>query len=146
MAKDSGKAAHYFDEACRLGLGEGCNNRAYLYVSAGQTPENVMAAMEKLAKACGLGFNPSCHALGTMYLQLPDEVRTKDDDEAAAMMLERACGADIADACFNRGWMYDRGRGGPQSPKLALEYLRRACRLGSQKACDTLRETGRTPE
>jgi uncharacterized protein len=146
VPKDARKAAERFDEACRLKLGEGCNNRAYVYMSAAQTPENLVAAMEKLAQACGLGFHPSCHALGTIYLQLPDDVRTREDEEAAATMLERACGSDIADACFNRGFMYDRGRGGPQSAKLALEYLRRACALGSEKACSTIRKTGRTLE
>jgi TPR repeat protein len=146
VAKDARKAGERFDEACRLKLGEGCHNRAYVYLSVAQTPENLLAAMEKLAQTCGLGFHRSCHTLGTMYLQLPDGVRTHEDEEAAATMLERACGADIADACFNRGWMYDRGRGGPQSARLALEYLRRACRLGSEKACNTLRETGRSLE
>jgi uncharacterized protein len=146
VPKDAGKAAERYDEACRLKLGEGCNNRAYVYMSVAQTPENLLAAMEKLAQACGLGFHRSCHTLGTIYLQLPDGERTREDEEAAAMMLERACGADIADACFNRGWMYDRGLGGPQSAKLALEYLRRACRLGSETACNALRETGRALE
>jgi TPR repeat protein len=58
--------------------------------------------------------------------------------EAALQLYERACNADGAQACARLGHMHRLGQGTEADEARGLDYLRRACRLGSPGACDAL--------
>ncbi|MGD8858573.1 MAG: hypothetical protein PVI30_01080 [Myxococcales bacterium] len=58
--------------------------------------------------------------------------------EAALLLYERACDADGAQACARLGHMHLLGQGTEVDEARGLDYLRRACRLGSPGACDAL--------
>jgi TPR repeat protein len=70
-----------------------------------------------------------------------DAARTAEQagaPEAALQLYQRACDADGAQACARLGHMYRLGKGTAADEARGLDYLQRACRLGSPGACDAL--------
>ena len=63
----------------------------------------------------------------------------------AFLWFNKAANRDDADAAFNVGSLYYVGRGVAQDEAKALEYYRKAARLGMEEAKAVLRSLGQEP-
>jgi rhomboid protease GluP len=81
--------------------------------------------------SCELGVLESCAALGYKYASGEDVPR---DYARARVLLTRACGGGLAEACTDLGVLY-QGEGGPPDPVRAYGLFRTACQGGSTDGC-----------
>ena len=66
--------------------------------------------------------------------------------EEAFLWFSKAADQDDADAAFNLGSLYYLGRGVAKDEAKAVEYYRKAARLGMREANDVLKSLGQEPE
>jgi TPR repeat protein len=145
-----------FERGCGAGFARSCQNRLGLQLEApplqappqlrdypvilregkgalpDRTPEQV------LTRACTEGWMIGCEDLGGLYLR-GDAMTAKDPPRAAAAF-ERACDGKVAMSCSNAGYMYYNGDGIPADKEKGLQFLKRSCDLGYQKACQWMKE------
>uniref|UniRef100_UPI0002B95E6E tetratricopeptide repeat protein n=1 Tax=Helicobacter pylori TaxID=210 RepID=UPI0002B95E6E len=62
-AKDYIQAKKYFEKACGLNNGSGCNNLGVLYINGQGVEKNLTKADQYISKACKLGDQEACEAL-----------------------------------------------------------------------------------
>ncbi|GAA7467795.1 hypothetical protein ID1074_03930 [Helicobacter pylori] len=99
--QDFSKARKYFERACGLNNGRGCNNLGDLYQNGEGIEKNLTKAAQFYSKACALK-----EGLG----------------------------------CFNLGALYYNGKGVEKDLTKAAYFYSKACKLGSQEACEALKE------
>ncbi|MFP6249328.1 tetratricopeptide repeat protein [Helicobacter pylori] len=61
--QDFSKARKYFERACGLNNGRGCNNLGVLYRDGQGVEKNLTKADQYISKACKLGDQEACEAL-----------------------------------------------------------------------------------
>ncbi len=61
--QDFSKARKYFERACGLNNGSGCNNLGDLYQNGEGIEKNLTKAAYFYSKACKLGFQKTCEIL-----------------------------------------------------------------------------------
>lgn len=61
--QDFSKAKKYFEKACDLKYGRGCNNLGVLYRDGQGVEKNLTKAAQYVSKACKLGDQEACEAL-----------------------------------------------------------------------------------
>ncbi len=61
--QDFSKARKYFERACGLNNGRGCNNLGVLYRDGQGVEKNLTKAAQYISKACKLGDQKACEAL-----------------------------------------------------------------------------------
>lgn len=61
--QDFSKAKKYFEKACDLKYGRGCNNLGVLYRDGQGVEKNLTKADQYISKACKLGDQEACEAL-----------------------------------------------------------------------------------
>ncbi len=61
--QDFSKARKYFERACGLNNGRGCNNLGVLYRDGQGVEKNLTKANQYISKACKLGDQEACEAL-----------------------------------------------------------------------------------
>ncbi|WRC37758.1 SEL1-like repeat protein [Helicobacter pylori] len=61
--QDFSKARKYFERACGLNNGRGCNNLGVLYRDGQGAEKNLTKADQYISKACKLGDQEACEAL-----------------------------------------------------------------------------------
>ncbi|WP_240445418.1 tetratricopeptide repeat protein [Helicobacter pylori] len=81
--QDFSKAKGYFEKACDLKDGRGCDALGVLYRDGQGAEKNLTKASQYFSKACDLNNNKGCFNLGALYLE-------KDSKKAAALF-EKAC-------------------------------------------------------
>ncbi|WP_029953150.1 tetratricopeptide repeat protein [Helicobacter pylori] len=87
--QDFSKAKGYFEKACDLNNGGGCNGLGVLYNKDGQGVEkDLIKAAYLYSKACELKEGDGCGALGGLYYN-GDGV--KQDSKKAVALFEKAC-------------------------------------------------------
>lgn len=62
-AKDYIQAKKYFEKACDLKYGRGCNDLGELYYNGEDVEKNLIKAAQYISKACKLGDQKACEAL-----------------------------------------------------------------------------------
>ncbi|GAA7503147.1 hypothetical protein VN0020_03720 [Helicobacter pylori] len=82
-AKDYIQAKKYFEKACDLNNGWGCNNLGDSYQNGEGVEKDLTKAAQFYSKACDLNNNKGCFNLGALYLE-------KDSKKATALF-EKAC-------------------------------------------------------
>ncbi|WP_231218002.1 tetratricopeptide repeat protein [Helicobacter pylori] len=89
--QDFSKAKGYFEKACDLNNGGGCNGLGVLYRDGQGAEKNLTKASQYFSKACDLNNNKGCFNLGALYLE-------KDSKKAVALF-EKACKLGYKKAC-----------------------------------------------
>lgn len=107
---DKERANALFDKACRAGVPHSC----YL---AG----NFKRARELYEQACATGDAHACHRVAYLFL-LGGKGGPRDTERAAALF-DKACRADVADACDQA------------NPQRARQLYERACKSGDAHDC-----------
>jgi hypothetical protein len=116
-------------KACAAAVPLGCRVQAALT----KAPKE---KIELLERACAAGDGVGCVDLG--IAKLADKKLAGD----AQYAFRRACyGGGEIEGCTMLGMLYVEGKGGmSKNPKLAAEFLSKACKEGSQKGCDGLKK------
>ncbi len=65
--QDFSKARKYFERACGLNNGRGCNNLGVLYRDGQGVEKNLTKAAQFYSKACDLNNGSGCNNLGDLY-------------------------------------------------------------------------------
>lgn len=86
--QDFSKAKGYFEKACDLNNGGGCNGLGVLYKDGQGVEKNLTKVAYFYSKACELKEGDGCGALGALYYN-GDGV--KQDSKKAAALFEKAC-------------------------------------------------------
>ncbi|WP_324659685.1 tetratricopeptide repeat protein [Helicobacter pylori] len=86
--QDFSKARKYFERACGLNNGGGCNGLGVLYKDGQGVEKNLTKAAYFYSKACELKEGDGCGTLGGLYYN-GDGV--KQDSKKAAALFEKAC-------------------------------------------------------
>ncbi|WP_441730114.1 tetratricopeptide repeat protein [Helicobacter pylori] len=94
--QDFSKAKEYFEKACDLNNGGGCNGLGVLYKDGQGVEKNLIKAAQLYSKACDLNNGEGCGALGGLYYN-GDGV--KQDSKKAAALFEKACKLGYKKAC-----------------------------------------------
>lgn len=94
--QDFSKARKYFEKACDLNNGGGCNGLGVLYKDGQGVEKNLIKAAYFYSKACELKEGDGCGALGGLYYN-GDGV--KQDFKKAAALFEKACKLGYQLAC-----------------------------------------------
>jgi beta-lactamase hcpA (cysteine-rich 28 kDaprotein) len=85
------------------------------------------------SKACNLGYNLSCGALGDLY---KEGKGVRQNYKKAIELYTKACDMKSSIDCIDLGNLYSSGHGIRQDNKIAKEYFGKACDLGDQRGCD----------
>ncbi|WP_240443881.1 tetratricopeptide repeat protein [Helicobacter pylori] len=86
--QDFSKARKYFEKACDLNNGRGCNGLGFLYENGRGVEKNSKKAAYLYSRACELKDGGGCGALGGLYYN-GDGV--KQDSKKAAALFEKTC-------------------------------------------------------
>ncbi len=94
--QDFSKARKYFERACGLNNGRGCNNLGVLYRDGQGIEKNLTKAAQFYSKACDLNNGGGCSNLGVLYQngQVVEKNLTK-----AAYFYSKACKLGDQKAC-----------------------------------------------
>jgi uncharacterized protein len=167
-------ALKMFEAAARKGHPEAQHTLAFMYRDGMGTKRDDAKAMSWYRKAAEQGYAPAAYNLGLMYAQgegaKPDprmaqrwfrqaadqgsveaqvklaEIAVVGQNYAEAFLwFNKAADRDDADAAFNVGSLYYVGRGVVRDETKALEYYRKAARLGMEEAKAVLRSLGQEP-
>jgi hypothetical protein len=124
-----GKDIELAKKACEANVTLGCRVQAELT----KAPKDKIALLER---ACAAGDGMGCVDLGVVKL---DDKKLAGDAQYA---FRRACfGGGEFEGCTRLGMLYVEGKGGmTKNPKLATQFLEKACKEGSQKGCDELKK------
>lgn len=134
---DGPRAHQYFVRACTAGNQRGCVNKAMLELDGARwgTPPDKTAiahARNTLLTACEKGEASGCSHMGKLMVK---NDKNPIDRASGQTMLERACEANDADACFELAELV------PTSERPAQETLElyvKACVAGHEPACRRL--------
>lgn len=94
--QDFSKARKYFERACGLNNGRGCNGLGDLYDDGKGVEKNLIKAAQLYSKACGLKDGRGCFNLGRLYYfgEGVEKNLTK-----AAQYISKACKLGDQKAC-----------------------------------------------
>ncbi|GAA8843933.1 hypothetical protein BTM161_16060 [Helicobacter pylori] len=94
--QDFSKARKYFEKACELKDGGGCDALGHLYDDGKGVEKNLTKAAQFYSKACDLKEGDGCGALGGLYYN-GDGV--KQDFKKAVALFKKACKLGYQLAC-----------------------------------------------
>lgn len=95
------------------------------------------AAVRNLHRGCDQGNAGSCFELGVAYYEGKDSKGTPVDVnyKSARSAFTKACEKENSTACYNLGYMYQKGEGGDINKTSALTHFAKGCELGDNTAC-----------
>jgi TPR repeat protein len=124
-----------FDEACKIGSGEGCYYHAYMHDRGESTPVNKDYARDQYKFACSYDYMPACYNYGRMLAV--GEGGAADPKEARTV-LQKVCDAGTPQGCNTLGFLLDEGKGGPKDQVKARALYQKACDGKVAGACTNL--------
>ena len=122
--KDADAAHAALSKACLGDDAEGCGGLGLLHQQGIGVPVDLERAQTHYAKACEMAASKWCFAEAVMLLQ------SNFDDERIVPLTQRACDANLPDACYMLGNMLIIR----EKPGAKVAYAK-ACELGHQDAC-----------
>ncbi len=123
-----------FDEGCKAGSGDACNQVAEARLAGTGTARDLAAAFEMFNRACvQYDHAAACHAAGVMVIQN----RATLADDALRARAQRACELDSRQ-CDLLGYLAGTGRAGPADPAVAAANYAVACNAGNGGSCTAL--------
>ena len=161
--KDYSKAKSFYEKACNLDNGGGCNNLGVLYAHGNGVAKNIYVALYYYEKACKLNNENGCSNSGYMYI---DGLGTAQDYQKAKLYYNKSCTLGNKNSCnvkFNNnrsdskisyeeqcsqgkgkycsllGRYYEKGENGyTKNYSEAIEFYRKACNLNNGDGCNDL--------
>lgn len=133
IKKSYKKAFGLYKKACTLKNALGCFNTAYAYDKGEGIKKNKSKAATFYTKSCKLNNAGACNNLGYMFYS--GKGNLAKNKIQAVTFFTKSCKLDNALGCNNLGIMYKTGQGTPKDLLKAKEFFKKACDLGSQKAC-----------
>jgi hypothetical protein len=131
-------AVETLEEACRLGLAEGCAAAGMAYLDGtGTLRENrdTKRSLELFERACLLGSASACASEAFQYAT--GHGVPQDDVRATELYLKSCAGGDPS-GCYNVGLMTETGRGTEKDLSRAFAAYSDGCEGGSFLACTNL--------
>lgn len=64
-----------------------------------------------------------------------DRLYQEQQFEAAAILYEKECSSNMAEACTRLGYMFDKAQGLPKDDHRASALYKKGCSLGDQRGC-----------
>jgi len=167
-------ALKLFEAAAQKGNREAQHTLGFMYRDGRGTKRNDAKAMAWYRKAAEQDYAPAAYNLGLMYAQgegakadpaaaqrwfrraadhgsveaqvkLAEIAIFDEKYEEAFVWFSKAADQDDADAAFNVGSLYYLGQGIPKDEAKAVEYYRKAARLGMPEAKDVLKGLNQDP-
>lgn len=96
------------------------------------------ADLDALQKECDGGNGAGCYKMGVLYDNARD--RAAQDGKKAAELYAKACDIGSGGGCYNLGNLYAQGRGVKEDANAAEKYLKKACKMEPELACDRYKE------
>ncbi len=123
--KNAKKAAQLYEAACEAKSALGCRNIGLFYNLGTGVFRNYIKAVAFYREACKLK-KVYCTYLGYMY---DHGQGVEEDDQRAADLYAKSCGAGDARGCASLGTLYENGNGVPQDLGKAAKSYERSCGL-----------------
>jgi len=117
-AEEKAQAVEYFSAGCQKKDRESCASLAEMLKEGKGVARNDQAAFAAYRKACDLGQQGACRAVGSYYLSGSPGI-VDQNAAKAARIFDRACKRGHAGSCFDLATLYDEGKGVKQNPKKA---------------------------
>lgn len=117
---------------CEKGIGEACHNIGVMYEHGeGHIKADAAIAANYYDRACKLGLQNSCSALGGLFMRS----ERPDLQVKARALFKAACEAKDAEACKRWAVSAAQGLGGPAAPEEVERAHKLACEAGDTEAC-----------
>ncbi len=94
--QDFSKARKYFERACGLNNGRGCNNLGVLYRDGQGVEKNLTKVAQFYSKACDLNNGSGCNNLGDLY---QNGEGVEKNLIKADQYISKACKLGVQEAC-----------------------------------------------
>lgn len=131
--RDPERALELASFACRSRILAACVDHADHLRRGDGTPIDLAAAYAILSDTCERNSVVACTQEGAMAL---DEGTPFFDRERGARLMLRACGSDVAEACWTLAQLLDDAPAADNTAEDAPVYAARACALGLDAACE----------
>lgn len=125
-------------EACIKGMGQACARMGTRHTEGLGVDIDPAKAQVYFDSACKAKSMVGCHAVAVRLMEGAADVV---EDKQALKLFEQACASDLAEACYNAGFLYAMKRGGVKGKVAeagAKRNLERACALKYAQACKQL--------
>jgi hypothetical protein len=132
-AKKTADKMHFWMKACDRESVRACTHAGYAYYRGEGVTANDALASQLLGKACDGRDALACRYLGVMM------VERGGDKIKATQKLQLACDDGDAWSCWRLGSYYADKVISPANEEQGTLLFRRACRLGYELGCDSLR-------
>ena len=127
--------ADQLDRGCTYGQLNKCGALAGLYHQGKGVKRSLPLAQALYQSTCISGVSTSCHAMGTLYLDM-----TPPNHKMAAETFFDACEGGYSPSCTRYGALVLKGEGAPQNTEFALRYMNKGCDAGDLEGCLVLAE------
>lgn len=117
---------------CERGDMLGCFRAAEIYYSGSGVKRNVRTAVIYFKRSCLGGYGPACTSLGDLY-RLEGGFNSR---KKAIGLYEEGCKKNDGAACFVLGTYYKSGDMVKRNEAKSIKFLKRACELKYEKACE----------
>jgi TPR repeat protein len=135
---DLAKARLWYQRAADQGFAPSQYDLGVMYLEGEGVPPNLQTAISWLTKAADQGFLPAQQNLAELAF-------FAKDFKQALLWYEKAADQGDGHAAFNVGSIYYKGLGVPKDTARAIEFYRKAARLGQPDAAGALRQLGVNP-
>jgi hypothetical protein len=129
------RAVELDEEACRLGLADGCAAAGKAYLDGAGVDRDTGRSLAIFERACILGSAAGC---GSEAFQYATGRGVPQDDVKATELYVKSCDGGDAAGCYNVGLMTETGRGTAQDFSRAVAAYTEGCDGGSFLACTNL--------
>jgi len=129
------RAVELDEEACRLGLADGCAAAGKAYLDGEGVDRDEGRSLAIFERACLLGSGAACASEAFQYATGRG---VPQDDVRATELYVKACDAGDPAGCYNVGLMVETGRGVDQDLARAVAAYTEGCDGGSFLACTNL--------
>ena len=138
LPENPSNAVPLFVRGCDEGEPVGCFNLSIAYGAGKGVPRDAEQSVAYAERACAGGYLQGCVRVGMTKVSgdgVPKDVK------AGLAQLDALCTKGEAEACEHLVGMYVKGVGTdvPADPARTQAYARKGCKLGSEKACVSLR-------
>ncbi len=122
--------AQQLDRGCGYGQLDKCATLATLYHQGKGGKRSLALAQALYQSTCSGGIAASCHAMGTLYL----DMRPPNFTQAAKTFFD-ACEGGYSPSCTRYGALALKGEGVTQNTEFALRYMNKGCDSGDLEGC-----------
>ena len=139
VARDTGKAATLFQNACNAGIAAGCDHFGLALQFGQGIQQDLPRAITTLEKGCSLGNAESCNRRALMAERAQGGPK---DPVTAVNFYQKACNLGDPFGCGNLANHFASGEGVPRDPAKAAALRKQACDKGDNQACNALAASG----